>query len=260
MGYFNYKRVAEGYAQHRPFFHPTVMNLIWQHLDLNDKFSTGLDVGCGAGRSTLGLAQITQNVIGIDAAIEMCAAAKRYNLHSGGYACAPAETLPFNRHCFDVITVCGAINWIDRTRFFTEVRRVLKPAGWLLIYDHGITDQMVGNSAYTQWFQNQYLRRYPKPPRNETPITAREAANYGFQFSRQNYSHQLHWQRATLVEYLLTQSNVINVVEMGQEKLETARKWLHASLTPIFQKYQTGSIQFEGYIEYLQKNLPCRQV
>ena len=47
MSFFGFERVAEGYASHRPYYHPLVMNKIRQHLKLRGVCDQALDVGCG---------------------------------------------------------------------------------------------------------------------------------------------------------------------------------------------------------------------
>ena len=49
----------------------------------------------------------------------------------------------------------------------TNMANVLAPKGLIVIYDFGITDRMVGSDDYTKWYQEEYLRRFPKPPRKE---------------------------------------------------------------------------------------------
>ncbi|SFU99260.1 hypothetical protein [Butyrivibrio sp. INlla21] len=51
---FDSRRIAEGYAK-RPWLHKSVMDMLWKDLGLADdhRFKNGLDVGCGAGLSTM---------------------------------------------------------------------------------------------------------------------------------------------------------------------------------------------------------------
>ena len=253
MSFFAFQRVAEGYAGHRPYYHPLVMDKIRQHLNLKDKCNQALDVGCGTGLSTIALKELAENVVGIDGSAEMIAVANTYSDEQITYRHAPAEELPFDEESFDLITVCGAINWIDRARFFPEAKRVLKEQGWVILYDNFITDYMRENDAYTQWYQEQFLSRYPKPPRDETPLTPSECEGYGFHFSQEEYTNELSWSREAYIEYMLTQSNIIGAVDMGDEFLSVAREWMHATLTPIVPDGKKGTFLFGGYIWYMQR-------
>lgn len=252
MSFFAFQRVAIGYAKHRPYYHPVVMNSVRQQLNLKGKFGNALDVGCGTGLSTIALKELADNVTGIDGSEEMIAVANANRDEQIIYHHASAERLPFDEGSFDLITVCGAINWIDRALFFPETKRVLNEQGWVIIYDNFITEYMRENVAYTQWYQEQFLSRYPKPPRNETPLTPSECEDYGFRFNQEEYTNELTWSREEYIEYMLTQSNVIVAVDMGNETLSEARKWMHITLAPIVPDREKGTFLFGGYIWYMQ--------
>ena len=253
MSFFVFPRVAQGYANHRPYYHPLIMEKVRHRINLQGRYEHGLDVGCGTGLSTIALKELANNVVGIDGSAEMIAVANQHDEAQITYRHAPAEKLPFDKEAFDLITVCGAINWIDRTQFFPEAKRVLKERGWVILYDNFITDQMVGCEAYTQWHQAQFLSRYPKPPRDETPLTPSECEGYGFRFSAEVYTNELAWSRSEYIEYMLTQSNVIAAVDMGNEKLSEAREWMHTTLAPIVPDGAKRTFLFAGYIWYLQR-------
>ena len=57
------------------------------------------------------------------------------------------------------------VHWFDQERFFAELRRVLAPAGWVGLYDHYFTGEMVGVPEFGAWL-HEALVRYPLPPRN----------------------------------------------------------------------------------------------
>lgn len=253
MSFFDIQRVAEGYAKHRPYYHPIVMDKVRQHLNFYEKFDNALDVGCGTGLSTIALTELAEDITGIDNSEEMIAVANTNRDEHISYHHAPAEELPFDDDTFDLIAVCGAINWIDRTRFFPEAKRVLKEKGWGIIYDNFITEHMNENLAYTQWFQEQFLFRYPKPPRDETPLTHSECERYGFHFTQEAYTNELAWTREEYIEYMLTQSNVIVAVDMGNETISDARKWMHFTLGPILPDRGKRTFQFSGYIWSIQR-------
>lgn len=253
MSFFTFQRVAEGYATHRPYYHPLIMQKIRAQLKLEGKVKNALDVGCGTGLSTVALKEIAEHVIGTDSSQEMIAVANAHHDDQITYYHAPAEQLPFDNKSFDLITVCGAINWINRAQFFPEAYRVLKEQGWLIIYDNFITDQMREHVAYTRWYQEQYLSRYPKPPRDETPLTPSECETYGFHFMKEEmYTNELALSLTEYIEFLLTQSNIIVAVDMEHESLEEVRTWMHTTLVPLIPE-KKGIFMFCGYIWYVQQ-------
>jgi arsenite methyltransferase len=104
---------------------------------------TILDVGCGAGVDTLIAGMMvgsTGKAVGIDMVPEMVERAKqnlaRTSLQSVEFHESSAEHLGFPDQTFDVVISNGAINLIpDKPKALTEVFRVLKPNGRLMVAD-----------------------------------------------------------------------------------------------------------------------------
>lgn len=101
-----------------------------------------LDVGCGLGGTPRYLANQYQcKVTGIDLTEEYITAGQqltklvkmhdKVTLHH-----ASALALPFDSNSFDIVwTEHAQMNIADKTRFYSEIVRVLKPSGRLLFHD-----------------------------------------------------------------------------------------------------------------------------
>ena len=124
---------ARRYHQGRPFHHPRALDKIFEVVGL-DNVPIALDVACGTGLSTIALVDHAQLVIGIDPVEAML----RVPPHrvSAVYVCAAAEHVPVPSRSVDVATVSSGIHWFHQDAFFTEMAQVLRPGGWLAIYDH----------------------------------------------------------------------------------------------------------------------------
>lgn len=102
-----------------------------------------LDLGCGAGTDTLVAAQMVGpegRVTGIDMTSEMLAkarvAADEMGQENVEFVEGEAERLPFTDASFDVVISNGVIDLIpDKDAVFSELFRVLKPAGRIQIAD-----------------------------------------------------------------------------------------------------------------------------
>ena len=102
-----------------------------------------LDIGCGSGVDTIFAAKMTGptgKVVGIDLMPEMLLRAKENltlaNLDNVTYEEASAERLSFTDKNFDVVISNGAFNLVpDKAKALSEVFRVLKPGGRLMIAD-----------------------------------------------------------------------------------------------------------------------------
>jgi ubiquinone/menaquinone biosynthesis C-methylase UbiE len=233
MNYFAYPTAAERYARGRPFFHPLAIEKIKNICCKNGVVARALDVGCGTGQSTLALLEVAHEVVGLDISSEMLSHAPQHARIR--YAEARAEQIPFDDSAFHLITVGLAFHWFDQRQFMLEAKRVLRPQGWLILYNDAFTGRMVGNSDYEQWNRAQYLVRYPTPPRNSHFLSDGDALTYGFMTDgTEKFAHEVEFTPEQLVSYQLTQTNVIHAVETGKEDLQSVAHWLLNSVQPFF--------------------------
>lgn len=93
-----------------------------------------LDVGCGTGRFTLTMEEMTgASVYGLDASVDML---KRAKEKSGivKWVRGSAEDLPFENGFFDTVTITMALHQFeDKREAIAEAGRVLKAGGHLVI-------------------------------------------------------------------------------------------------------------------------------
>ena len=103
-----------------------------------------LEVGCGTGTLTLAAhARAGQSgvVHGIDAAPEMIAVARRKAARAGvpvNFQVGQMACIPFQDDEFDVVLCSFMIFHMpddERRKGLVEIRRVLKPSGWLWVVD-----------------------------------------------------------------------------------------------------------------------------
>ena len=94
-----------------------------------------LDAGCGAGYGSAELADVAERVTGIDIAPEAVEYARaHYALHNVAFEQASCTQLPFADGAFDLVVAFEVIEHLEKWRaFLQEVRRVLAPAGQLIV-------------------------------------------------------------------------------------------------------------------------------
>ena len=230
MNYFALASAAQRYARGRPYFHRLATARI---AAVCGPVGHALDVGCGTGLSTRALAEIADTVVGTDVSADMLAQAEAHPRVT--YLAAPAEALPLTDASFDLITVCQAFHWFDQERFLAEAHRLLRPAGWLALYSDGTMGTMLGNDAYAAWNRDQYVRRFPTPPRGERSLSADRAAGHGFtQTTHEEFVHEQTFTLEAWTRYLITQTNVIAATDAGTEDIAAVAEWIRESLRPLF--------------------------
>ena len=99
-----------------------------------------LDVGCGTGINLLELARVLgpcRELVGVDLSAGMLEMARRKAAAAGvaaTFQVGDAEALNLPDGTFDLVVCNSAYHWFpDRTRAMTEMARVLRPGGQLLL-------------------------------------------------------------------------------------------------------------------------------
>lgn len=215
--------------------------------------SFALDVGCVTGLSTIALKEIAENVAGVDISIEMLRQTKK--ISGIEYILASAENLPFRDGKFDLITISQAIHWVDKENFYVEADRVLKPDSLIIAYDNYFQGQMLDNPAFNDWYKNEFLKNYPVPPRGKRTFetTSENAKDFVLKHEESN-ENTLEFSAEEMVDYLVTISNVIALVENGSQPIEEAYERLSASIEPFFNKTRE-KFTFINPIWYLRRNV-----
>ena len=117
-----------------------------------------LDLCCGTGDVSFGLARAGAEVTGLDFSAPMLAVATKRSLNIPDirFLQGDAQNTPFPDHHFDVVTISyGLRNLANFDAGMSEMWRVTRPGGRLLVLDFGKPDNAVWRSlyfAYLRWF------------------------------------------------------------------------------------------------------------
>ncbi|MEM6549919.1 MAG: class I SAM-dependent methyltransferase [Pseudomonadota bacterium] len=120
---------AQHYAAYRPPLHTSIVQ---KALD-GSHFNGALDVGCGTGDSTIALLPYCDEAVGLDPSPDMIALATSHPRID--YRVGTATDLPAADNKFDLVSVAGALPYIDVDPFAAELRRVCTPSANILVYD-----------------------------------------------------------------------------------------------------------------------------
>lgn len=249
---FDSKHAASLYARARPYHHDLVVQRIANQLAISQRLHRALDVACGTGLSCIALKQIATKIVGADISAAMLA--QTDHDEGIGYLRCPSEALPLPDQSFDLLTVSSGLHWFKRNAFLAEAHRVLRPLAWLVIYDNFFSANLQGAPDFKPWFVSTYFDRFPTPPRDNRPLDQRAARQAGFRLvNSEKYTNVVFFDRAQLVDYLLTQTNIIAAIERGDWSLDDARAYLTAEVSPYFPSSEPQAFDFGGPITYLRK-------
>ena len=152
-----------------------------------------LEIGCGAGGATVALARQGHVVHAVDTAPEMLALTGRAARAAGVeenvvLVSADARALPFAEDTFGIAVVLGVVPWLPAvTPMLRELRRVLRPAGHLII------------TADNRWRLNHLLDPRLAPPL--APLRARARVAIDGVRTRLGRSPGIRWRTHSIREF-----------------------------------------------------------
>ena len=116
------------------------------------------DCATGNGQAAVSLAEHFEKVIATDASPQQIDnAIEKENVE---YLVAPAEEIYLDDETVDMVTVATALHWFDHSRFFPEVKRVLKPGGVLAAWSYAETRISDEIDPVMDYFSKEYLYDY----------------------------------------------------------------------------------------------------
>jgi ubiquinone/menaquinone biosynthesis C-methylase UbiE len=240
--------IGSFYDHGRPFHHPRTLARLLAMVG-NPEIDRAVDVACGTGMSTVALAAHANAVVGVDLSPEMLRAARR--APGAHYLLGSAEQMPFPDGSFDAATCCSGVHWFDQPRFFAELRRVLKPGGWVGLYDHYFVGEMIDVPEFAAWL-HEALVRYPLPPRNPQVGDPRSITPDGFeQIGDDMFGDDIALTHEQLADYQLTISNFVDATERGTTR-EELRAWALETTAPLFAGAATRTVRFLGSVTCLR--------
>lgn len=157
-----FSRDSTSYAKFRPRY-PSVLFTWLATLPAERRLAW--DAGTGSGQAATMLAPHFERVVGSDASRAQVRAADRVgNVH---YLAALADASALAPGRVDLITVAQACHWLDRPRFYAEVRRVAAPGAALAIWGYARLTAEPEIAAILEGFYDGTVGPYWTPERRE---------------------------------------------------------------------------------------------
>jgi len=171
------------------------------------------DCGTGSGQAAQRLADYFDRVIATDISVEQIAhGRRRENIE---YRVAAAEASGLASGSVDLVTVCQALHWFDRPRFFSEARRVLAPGGAVVVTVYGDA-QIAGDAllhAMLHSFSKEFMGSYWPPDRKLVDDLYRDIEFPFPLLPAPEIAMEKQWTLAQLAGYMRSWSSTARYVE-----------------------------------------------
>jgi MOSC domain-containing protein YiiM/SAM-dependent methyltransferase len=131
---------ADAYERGRPGYPADAVAAIVSNLELGAG-RTVLDLAAGTGKMTRALVSTGARVIAVEPVAEMRAKLAT-TAPSAEVVDGTAEALPFDNATIDGVVVAQAFHWFDTARALSEIHRVLRPGGRLVLA-YNVRDESV---------------------------------------------------------------------------------------------------------------------
>jgi SAM-dependent methyltransferase len=194
---------AAAYADARPRYPDALFGWL---ANLTVEHDTAWDCGTGNGQAALGLAAHYREVIATDPSrkqIENAFAHARVS-----YRVAPGESPGLQAQSVDLVTVAQALHWFDRPKFYTEVKRVLKPGGVIAVWCYGVCTITPEIDGALREFYDGTVGSY-WPPERRLIDDAYRSIEFPFaEIAEPVFSMQQDWNLPQFLAYLGTWSAV----------------------------------------------------
>lgn len=194
---------AVGYAKARPTY---PAELFAELARLAPGRGLAWDAGSGNGQAAVALAEHFEQVVATEPSEAQLASAQahpRVTYHRS------AETAPMLAEAsVDLVTVAQAAHWFDRTQFYAEVQRVLRPGGVVALWTYALCHITPEIDAVVGRLYADIVGAYWPPERVHTETGYRDFAFPFAEFPFPQFAMELDWTAAAFVAYLRTWSSV----------------------------------------------------
>ncbi len=194
------------YAAFRPRYPQELYDFIFGHVR---SFDMAWDAATGNGQAASVLAGSFEKVVATDISAKQLEHAIR--LPNVDYVLA-GETTVLADHSVDLITVAQAIHWLDRHKFYLEVRRVAKPGAVVAVWVYGLLKASPAIDPLIEHFYTRVVGPYWDPERR---LIDEQLKTIEFPFEEIKspvFSMTYEWTPAELEGYLNTWSATQNYI------------------------------------------------
>jgi SAM-dependent methyltransferase len=128
---------ARHYAAYRPPLHERILRPVLVRLP---RFAKALDIGCGAGYSTVALTPFAGELVGTDASRHMTRVATERCPPGPIFVSAAPHSFSraFQHERFDLFTLGGSLSYLDPEETLDGIFSLVEWKAWVVVYDFDV--------------------------------------------------------------------------------------------------------------------------
>jgi SAM-dependent methyltransferase len=192
---------ASDYARFRPRYPAELFAYL---AEICHERNLAWDCATGNGQAATALAEHFGHVTATDASVKQI---EKAELHSRiTYRVAAAEQSGLETSSCDLVTVAQALHWFDLTAFHAEVKRVLKPAGVLAVWNYTFLQITPEIDALVKHFYDEIVGPFWPPERKLVEKGYREMPFPFQEVEPPHFRMIARWSLEELLGYLRTWS------------------------------------------------------
>jgi len=154
---------SEG-TQEYATFRPTYPAALFEYLSgISPEKKIAWDCATGNGQCAYELSKYFSLVLATDASSSQIEQAKKQK--NIAYSVSVAERSSIETGSVDLVAVAQALHWFDQEKFFSEVKRVLKPKGVLAVWSYNLLKIRSDLDEVINHFYKETLEAYWQPER-----------------------------------------------------------------------------------------------
>lgn len=188
---------ARAYRSSRPGYPAPLFAWLAEHAPAD---GVAVDLGCGNGQASRGLAGHFRRVIALDPSSAQIAEAEAHPRIAYGVAAAEQTGLP--EACADAVLAAQSFHWFDHPRFFAELRRIALLGGLFAAVSYRECTVSAPVDAVVHHLYHDLLAGYWPPERRHVEDRYRALPFPFAEVAAPEFPMAVHWDLAQLRSYL----------------------------------------------------------